>query len=230
MMKNLLLLVSLLFTVGIASAQLSISIDPPTIHGQGGVDESDIEVHVTVTNTSDVKVDLLWTRHETEKPDAWWTWICDLNACYNFDQSRAPESRTNTLSRGESMEFQVHAKPWGVAGLATINVDLYDASDTSNVLGTVQATFEAGTSSSEDIFETGDIRLFPNPTSDYFRIYKGERIAQVDIYSIVGKRVLSYPTSADGHYDVALLPDGMYLVRLLDRQNAVVKTVRLSKS
>ena len=66
MMKNLLLLFALLLTAGLASAQLSIEIDPPTIHGQGGVNEQDIEVHVTVTNTSDTKVDLLWTRYETD--------------------------------------------------------------------------------------------------------------------------------------------------------------------
>ena len=228
MMRNLLITACLLFA-GTLSAQLSIEIDPPTIHGQGSVDENDIEVHVTITNTSDTKVDLLWTRHEVEKPDVWWTWICDLNACYAFDIGKAPSSRVNTLSRGESMEFQVHAKAFGVAGFAQINVDIYDASDTTNILGTVEATFEAGTSSTDDLAELADLRVYPNPTTDYFRIYKSEKVEYIEVYNIVGKQVLTFNATRDGHYDVSAIPEGMYLVRLLDRQNAVLKTVRLSK-
>ena len=229
MMRNLLIFAFLLFA-GALSAQLSIEIDPPTIHGQGSVDEADIAVYVTITNTSDTQVDLLWTRHEVEKPDMWWTWICDLNACYAFDIGKAPSSRVNTLARGESMEFQVHAKAFGVAGFAQVNVDIYDASDTTNILGVVEATFEAGTSSTSDLESLADLRVYPNPTTDYFRIYQSEGVEYIELYNIVGKPVLNYRATPDGHYDVSDIPEGMYLVRLLDRSNAVLKTVRLSKS
>lgn len=230
MVKNLLVL-SLVFLTSVAFGQLSIDIDPPTIHGEGGVDENDIEVHVQVTNTSDTTVYLLWNRHETEKPEMWWTWICDLQACYNWNTNSAPANRVNELRPQESMEFQVHAKPFGIAGFAQIDVDLFDHADPENILGTVTATFEASTSTStEDFFKTDAIRVYPNPTTNFFRIYQADQVDLVEVYSMVGKRVLSYNANTNGQYDVSNLSEGMYLVRLLDRERNVIKTVRLSKS
>lgn len=228
-MKHLLL--TLLTFASIAlSAQRSISIEPAEAHTTGSVDDTDIELYVTITNTGSETLNLLWTRREVEKPEAWWTWICDLRNCYEWDIGKAPSSRVNTLEVGASMEFQVHARAFGESGFAQIEVDLYDAADTSAILGTVKTTFEAGTTSTEDLLEVNKIRLYPNPATDYFRVYQDDNVSSIELYSVVGKRLVTYNATKDGRYDVSRLPEGMYVVRLLDRAGAVVKTVRLSKN
>ncbi len=228
-MKHL-LLACLTFTSLALSAQRSISIEPAEAHTNGSVDDTDIELYVTITNTGSETLNLLWTRHEVEKPESWWSWICDLRNCYEWNISQAPASRVNTLEVGESMEFQVHARAFGEAGFAQVDVDIYDAADTTDILGTVKTTFEAGTTSTDDPAEVNRIRLYPNPATDYFRVFQDDNVSSIEVYSVVGKRLLTYNASKDGRYDVSRLPEGMYVVRLLERSGAVVKTVRLSKN
>ena len=223
------LITLLVFSAVALQAQRSISIEPAEVHATGNVDDTDIEAYVTVTNTGSETLDLLWTRYEVDKPEVWWSWICDLRNCYEWNISKAPASRVNTLEPGESMEFQVHARAFGEAGFAQIDVDLYDAADTATVLGTVKATFEAGTTSTDEPDKLARIRLYPNPATDYFRVFQDSGITDIEVYSVVGKRLLHFRASRDGRYDVSRLPEGMYVVRLLEETGSVVKTVRLSK-
>lgn len=207
-------------------AQLSVDLSSSTIHGEGGVND-DIMVEVEVTNTSNQHVNLLWTRHEVAKPEMWKTQIGDFTS--NTDI--APEDQAIHLTPGESYTIQMHAKTYGRAGFAQIELDLYDAEKQENILGVVKATFETISGSAKsDETGTDAIRIYPNPTSDYFRIYQSTAVSRIEVYNIVGKRIMAYPASQDGQYDVTNLQDGMYLVRLIAADKSVIKTVRLSKS
>ncbi len=207
-------------------AQLSIDISLPTIHGEGGVND-DIMVEVEVTNTSNQHLNLLWTRHEVAKPEMWKTHVGDFTS--NTDI--APEDRAIHLMPGESYMIQMHAKTFGQAGFAQVELDLYDAEKQEHILGVIKATFETTSGAAKsDETSTDAIRIYPNPTNDYFRIYQSAAVSRIEIYNIVGKRIVAYPASPDGQYDVTNLQDGMYLVRLIAADKSVIKTVRLSKN
>lgn len=207
-------------------AQLSIDISSPTVHGEGGVND-DIMVEVEVTNTSNQHVNLLWTRHEVSKPEMWKTHIGDFTS--NTDI--APEDRAIHLTPGQSYTIQMYSKTFGQAGFAQVELDLYDAEKQENILGVIKATFETiNRSAKSDESSTNAIRIYPNPTTDYFRIYQSKAVSRIEIYNIVGKRIIAYSASQDGQYDVTNLQDGMYLVRLSAADKSVIKTVRLSKN
>jgi type IX secretion system substrate protein len=225
MVKNLLLF-SLMLLSSVAFAQLSLDISSPTIHGDGGV-RHDIMVEVEVTNTSTLDINLLWTRHEIAKPTMWKTRIGN----FTWDTDIAPEGDAIHISPGESYTIQMHAKTYGQAGYAQVELDLYDAESQERVLGVVKATFEAADGDVRaDAMNSDAIRIYPNPTNDFFRIYQSEAVDRIEIYNIVGKRIVAYPASQNGQYDVIDLQDGMYLVRLLAADKSVIKTVRLSKN
>ncbi len=79
-------------------------------------------------------------------------------------------------------------------------------------------------------FDNGNIRLFPNPASDYIRIANGDRIKNVLVINIVGKTVLSFQNiDASEKLDISNLNAGLYLVKLMDENNRNIKTLRLSK-
>ena len=46
---------------------------------------------------------------------------------------------------------------------------------------------------------------------------------------MLGKRVRTFDTSFGNKYDIADLPEGIYLVSMVDANRKVVKTVRISK-
>ena len=190
MVKNLLLF-SLMLLSSAVFAQLSIDIASPTIHGEGGVND-DIMVEVEVTNTSNQHLNLLWTRHEVAKPEMWKTHVGDFTS--NTDI--APEDQAIHMAPGESFMIQMYARTYGQAGFAQVELDLYDAEKQENILGVVKATFETKSRSVVSVAESTDaIRIYPNPTSDYFRIYQSVAVNRIEIYNIVGKRIAAYPAT-----------------------------------
>ena len=225
MVKNLLLF-SLMLLSSAVFAQLSIDITAPTIHGEGGVDR-DITVRAEVRNTSNQDINLLWTRHEIAKPTIWETLVGD----HSPNTDIAPDDKAILIPPGATVRLDISARTFGQAGYAQVELDLYDAVNQDLILGVVKATFEATNANSKSAAKRKEaIRIYPNPTTDYFRIYQSDGVSRIEVYNIVGKRIVSYPASLDGRYDVTNLQDGMYLVRLLAADKSVIKTVRLSKS
>ena len=207
-----------------AFTQLSLNIASPTVHGEGGVND-DITVEVEVTNTSNQSIDLLWTRHEVSKPGMWKTYVQDFTASTNI----APDHHAMHMIPGQSVVVRMKAVTLGQAGYAQIELDLYDAEEQDHILGVIKATFET-IKAKADATNIDAIRIYPNPTSDFFRIYQADDIDRIEVYNIVGKRIVAYPATQEGQYDVTNLQDGMYLVRLMAADKSVIKTVRLSKN
>jgi len=229
-MKQILLsTLVLVFGFGLVVGQNSLSIEPATTFGNGPVSSTDIGAHALVTNTSADTVRLLWARNIVSTQQGWTSWVCDLNNCYLPHIDVCPTSRPNVLAPGEMIDFQVHINPAGVEGNGEIQVTLYDESDPGVILGTVQAMFETSTSAVSDLSENA-LKLYPNPTTSHFQISNPVNVNYVVIHSLVGNKVRDYDARIAGsRYDVSDLPQGMYLVRLLDASHNVLKTVRLSK-
>ena len=229
-MYKLLLLIAFLGFQTVADAQVSIRVSPADAHKTGTISEPDIKLDMTILNTGTETADILWTRDVIEAPAEWLTYICDAFNCYEPTDSICPETANNIIEPGESINFQIHVLPAGVEGMAMIDVDLFDRNDRDNILATINSTFDVGeTTSTLDPYESADLRIYPNPTTNYFRIYQDDHVSTVDVYNMVGKRVKTFTATPDGQYDVSLLPEGMYVVRLLAKDNAVLKTLRLSK-
>jgi hypothetical protein len=78
---------------------------------------------------------------------------------------------------------------------------------------------------------TPQIRVYPNPAAEYIRLSSEEEVDAIHIFNIIGRKVAEFnPTqSTDGKYYVSELPKGMYLVRLIGKNNMTLQTVRINK-
>lgn len=74
-----------------------------------------------------------------------------------------------------------------------------------------------------------EISIFPNPTSQYFELKNGNDVKQVVVYNLFGTKVKSFISEGQKRFDIAELTDGMYLVQLLDANQGIITTRRLSK-
>lgn len=219
-----------LFIASMALGQLTVTIDPNPVHGTGLASETDIKATAVITNTSNQTINLMWKRNVVDAPEEWWSWVCDINACYQHTTSQTPSHKPNILGPNESMNFEVHIRPFDIEGTAQINFDIIDQSDTTTVLAVVESTFETGTTTSvRDLSKIRDLKVYPNPATTYFRVFQDDAVASIMIYSIVGNPVMDFKAVDGGQYDISALPQGMYLVRMLGDDQAVLKTVRLSK-
>ncbi len=74
-----------------------------------------------------------------------------------------------------------------------------------------------------------DLRLFPNPVVSYFQLGHSERVVRIHVVNPIGRKVRSFEYESKGQYDISDLPRGFYLVQLLDAENTIVRTQRISK-
>ena len=92
------------------------------------------------------------------------------------------------------------------------------------------AVFEVSVPTAVSEVEKAALRVFPNPATDYFMLdNQSNLVDELVVYNVLGKRVRSFPVVQGGKYNVADLPNGMYLVTLLNREEGILKTVRVSK-
>lgn len=73
---------------------------------------------------------------------------------------------------------------------------------------------------SVDEFETTDITIFPNPTSDTITINTGYTIKQVILHNIHGQKISC--NYENGTLDMHHLSSGMYILKIIDDRNRVV--------
>jgi Secretion system C-terminal sorting domain len=90
--------------------------------------------------------------------------------------------------------------------------------------------FSTTTRAKETNVSNANIRIYPNPTIDYFQITEDDGIDKVVIYNIIGRQMRTYKVTDNGKYNVNDLPEGLYIIRLLAANGATVKTIRLSRT
>ncbi|MFN8337653.1 MAG: T9SS type A sorting domain-containing protein [Saprospiraceae bacterium] len=97
-------------------------------------------------------------------------------------------------------------------------------------IGTGSAQSYAGSNQSPIDGVSEDIKVYPNPTVDYFQITNGLNIRKVVVYNMFGKEVKSYFHYNNAQHEVSDLKSGMYIVKLLDERNKVIKSIKLHKN
>ena len=237
----------LLFTYSL-SAQLSVDVYPDDLNFSFEYDITDSDywnewtepvAHAVVTNTSGQTINLRWEIEElagSECPDEWEYRVCDNNQCYpTFVTSNVMSNgQVNVpvpLEPGDTTLLDVHALPRLKTGCCQQRIHLSDVSDPNNEVYIMAADFticvDALTSVSES--QRNSLKIYPNPTANYIRVSNNNFVRQLWISNILGKRVRTFNTFSNGQYDVSDLPDGIYLVSMVDNFNKVIKTVRISK-
>jgi hypothetical protein len=91
-----------------------------------------------------------------------------------------------------------------------------------------QNSMQGGTNPSEISFD--ELKVYPNPTADFFQINNGLNIKKVIVYNMFGKEVKSFYHYNNAQHDVNDLRPGMYIVKMMDEKNKVIKSVKLHKN
>lgn len=227
MVRNLLLLLILVSTSTLFG-QFSYSPTPISINTAANIGE--IVHDVYFTNSKDSTYTIFW---KIEKPasfdPSWEVAVCDLNLCYQSSIDKTPATKPNVFTKTTNL-FQFHFKPNGVAGTNTVGLKLYaDKNFTIEVLSTV-ITLNASTASSTKEQLINAIKLFPNPATDYIQISNGLGVKKVVIYNIFGKEIKTYFHYNNAQHEISDLKSGMYIVKLIDEKNKVIKTLKLNKA
>lgn len=79
-------------------------------------------------------------------------------------------------------------------------------------------------------FQPPTISIYPNPATNYISIDNDQTVKSIKIFNLVGRKLKSFDNiQKNEQYDISTLPNGMYLVQVIDQSNKVITTQRISK-
>ncbi len=225
MSKNLLSIIITSFALSL-SAQITVSPNPLALVGPAS--QVDIKYEMYFTNTKDTTYTIYWQLvKDNTFPVQWSTYICDLEQCYLENVDKSSNNLPNKFTPG-THNFQLHLRPGGFSANTTITLKLFTAKNMQGEILSVPITLATNSSSVKDI-DPSQIKIFPNPASDYFQIGNAQDVDRIVIYNIIGKEVKSLFHYNNAHHEINDLKTGMYVVKMFDDKGKVIKSIKLSK-
>lgn len=208
-----------------------ISINPGSLQVNISEDVNEYVYNLSITNSGNSEAKIWWKIFREDAPTAWKCYMCDIQQCYTPAILACPPSKPNTIAAGKTVTFTFHFQPFNTVGTGKLWLQLYNDKEYKNVVAETDknALVTADKTSSVKYFDSNEIKLFPNPTDDYFVVKNDINVSKISIYNIIGKEMVSYKHTQGNTYDVSFLNRGVYIVRLVDSKGKMLKSTRLSK-
>lgn len=227
-MVRIILLSFIFFSTFRISAQFSSSPAPVMVSVQPS--SAELVTDVIFSKSGDSTYTIFWKleKNPATFESAWEIFVCDLNLCYTAAVESCPPSKPNMFTNNSNL-FQFHFKPNGVAGSSVVGVKLYADKNFTQEVYSTSINISSSTSSTKDLNNV-NIKVFPNPATDYFQVTNGSSVKKVVLYNMFGKEVKSYFHYNNAQHEISELKTGMYIVKMMDDKNKVIKSLKLNKS
>lgn len=241
-MKRYLLSIIFLLAVSFVLNAQNFTVSPNPSYGSADLDDpesnpDDVVAYASITNHTSDTLFLKWERIFNDKPESWETAICDVNLCYLPIVSTKEFFLPPGLSNGDMLVHVYPAKEPGgipqygaIPGEAHVKIKVSDVNEPKDTL-IIEYFFTVTGSPISDISEVElkKLKIFPNPTTDHFRLTETTHISQLVIYNILGRAIRTFDVNANQSFTISDLPNGVYLVALMDASQKPIKTLRLQK-
>lgn len=230
--KTFLMVRSLLFSilvmfVTVASAQFTSSPAPVNISTQPSAGESITDVAFSKSGDSTYTIFWKLEKNAATFDPAWELSVCDLNQCYLPFVNSCPPNKPNMVSMNNFM-FQLHFTTNGAAGSSVVGFKFFADKNFTQEVYSTNINISSSVTSTKDQ-NLANIKIFPNPVLDYFQVTNGYSVKKVMIYNIFGKEVKTLFHYNNAQHEVSDLRPGMYVVKLIDEKNKVIKSLKLNK-
>jgi len=209
-----------LFSSLAGQATLSLSPNPSSVT----VKSTDLSVaaKASLTNNSKDTLILKWTRKIETLAQGWSSAVCDKNFCYipTVDTMRL------IMAPGEVSNMDIYVYPMGVTGSAKISLKVEQVGNPEN---TVSGSYLFNLSTPTRSDEEASIVIYPNPALEFFIVNSPIVLGKIELYNITGDKAKIFYAYKNKRYYIDDIPSGIYLVRLLNLQEEIVKTLVLKK-
>ncbi|MDG1729329.1 MAG: T9SS type A sorting domain-containing protein [Algibacter sp.] len=139
-----------------------------------------------------------------------------------FTDSSDVDGADNVLATADDGLFPAENGQLVGAGDNSLNSESEDITGAVRVNGTIDVgAYESSFLLSIDaVLENSKVTLFPNPASSELNVETAANISKIEIYSVLGKRVLS--TSKSKSIDVSSLAPGVYISKITSDNGSVL--------
>jgi hypothetical protein len=221
-LKHALLIIGLfVFVSSYGQVTLSLSPNPSSVSVKST--DLDIAAKASLTNKSKDTLILKWTRKIETLTQGWSSAVCDKNFCYipTVDTMRL------IMAPDEVSNMDIHIYPMGITGTAKITLKVEQVGNPENsVSGTYLFN---GSTPTRGEGEKEIIQIYPNPAVEFFIVNSPVVLGKIELYNITGDKAKIFYAYKNKRYYIDDIPSGIYLVRLLNLQEEIVKTLVLKK-
>lgn len=229
MRKHMKLILPFLFALFSLSAFGQISVESD-LSQEVDASSARTELKFKVTNTGVAALDFFWEIDRNGCPAEWEFSLCDVNTCYAWGVESCPCSQSSFMAGGDSYDFTIYINPHGVEGVHNIIFRvLQNCDETGSMIAEAEMAWTVAGGSSVNDVDVAKIVLYPNPSSEDFKITDDADIKSIAIYNIVGKNIMNESHIKNQAHDISALDKGFYLVRMMDATQKVLKVLRLTK-
>ena len=176
----------------------------------------------SLKNNSDDTLLLKWTRKIETLTQGWSSAVCDKNFCY----VPTVDTMHLLLAPGEISNMDIHVYPMGIVGTARVTLKIEQMGNPEN---TVTGTYLFNITTPIHAADREAIQLYPNPAPEYFHVNSPVVLGKIELYNITGEKAKVFYAYKNKRYYIDDIPSGIYLVRLLNLQEEIVKTLVLKK-
>ena len=210
------------------SQNVTITLTPQIVNAGVSIDSFEVRAKALFKNTSTTTKKFVWKRTIVAMTSGWQSLVCDAQGCWNSNVNDAPEQIT--VAPNSTSNIDAYIRPNRIAGSATIEIKVFEFGNEANAI-TGRYLFSTATSTKDGKNSTG-VKIYPNPATDYFSIQDDYDIVdRVVVYNMIGRAVKNYTTAnSNNKFTLNDLPEGLYIIRLLNARGATVKTIRLNKA
>lgn len=225
-MKRLFTLLFLLLGFLSAVSAQSFSVSATEVWTIAPHTEPDVEGHITITNLTNSTQTIKWERTETQITSDCFSQVCDLNLCY----IPVVSTKTFDIDANASGNIIMHfLNPNGIQGAeALIHLKMSNVANPADSI-VVAYLFTSPLSGTGDL-PLAQVKLFPNPTTDYFLLENAEAVNRIRVISMQGREVARFTATPGERYSLDSQAAGTYFLALEDEQGRVFQTIELVKN
>jgi len=230
-MKNLfftLFFAFLLVQVAQAQIQSAFEVHPNPSDTITASDLYDSPAHGEIMNVSPNPVNIRWERTEVFLTPNVTTAVCDPVTCW-FQGVSTKQFQLLKDSMGQmTVHFYNNAydPAPGQAGSGIVHLKL---TNLDNLSDTMTVVYTYSTLTATNNLPDSKVKLFPNPTTDYFTLEDAHDVVSMRLFSLDGRIVARFDASADNTYQIGHLPAGNYVLSFEDKNGNLFRAVELNK-
>ncbi len=142
---------------------------------------------------------------------------------YNLNHIRPIVQRvvTNANAKNKGKVFFFELSQQGALGVGSDNhpnvaQHAKNAQELTNYINTIMSCFKSITTSDDPLINKTLFTIYPNPTSDYFMVEGVNSNSQIEIYDVLGKKIVTqFLTINNTKIDISELDQGIYFFRII---------------
>jgi hypothetical protein len=228
-MKNLiftlLLVLGLFQTLG---AQSAYHVYPNPCDTITTSDTYDSPAHGEIKNVSNTTIAVKWERHEVFLTPNITTAVCDPVTCW-FPGVNSKNFQLEPDSFGQLTVHFYNAAFDPAPGQAGSGIVHLKLTNLNNAADTLTAVYTYSTLTGTKDLPAPTVKLFPNPTADFFTLEQAEEVASMRLFTLDGRIVARFESSADNTYSIANQPVGNYVLSFEDKNGQLFQAVEIHK-